>query len=183
MFFFFFHWPRLCLAGFINGIFNIYLAFMTVSSWFPRFKNTPPGNTNKHDSSNSSTSRLFFPRSTKSPLKQYGFSGDGRPFWNGEKLRQVVWSGNEWLLVQFWNGKCGGKMSLKNKLTLWKTTNKSSNFPCKSPQMVTCLDIAVDAWFKFGRRLSRAVASFSIPATYLACSRLYCDAGEMKKER
>lgn len=59
-------------------------------------------------------------------------------------------------------------------LTLWNTTNKSSSFPCKSPQMVTCFDMAVDAWFKLGKRFSRIVASFSIPATYFAWRRLYC---------
>lgn len=58
-------------------------------------------------------------------------------------------------------------------LTLWNTTNKSSSFPCKSPHMVTCFDIAVDAWFKLGKRFSRIVASFNIPATYFACKRLY----------
>lgn len=59
-------------------------------------------------------------------------------------------------------------------LTLWNTTSKSSSFPCKSPQMVTCLLIAVEAWFRFGRRFSRIVASFKMPATYFACRRLYC---------
>lgn len=62
-------------------------------------------------------------------------------------------------------------------LTLWNTTSKSSSFPCKSPQMVTCLDIAVLAWFKFGKRFSRIVASFRMPATYFACRRLYCIGG------
>lgn len=57
-----------------------YLAFITVSSWFPRFKYTPPGNTKRQDSNSNNTSRLFLPRSTKSPLKTYGFSGDGKPF-------------------------------------------------------------------------------------------------------
>lgn len=63
-----------------NRIVN--LAFITVSSWFPLFKYTPPGNTRRHDSSSNKTSKLFFPRSTKSPLNTYGFSGDGSPFWN-----------------------------------------------------------------------------------------------------
>lgn len=66
------------------------------------------------------------------------------------------------------------EFNARTELTLWNTTSKSSSFPCKSPQMVTCLDMAVEAWFKFGERFSRAVASFRMPATYLACNRLYC---------
>lgn len=67
-----------------------HLAFITVSSWLPRFKKTPPGNTSRQLSSSSSTSKLFLPRSTKSPLKTYGFSGDGSPFW---KIRNGWWRG------------------------------------------------------------------------------------------
>lgn len=68
-------------------------------------------------------------------------------------------------------------------LTLWNTTNKSSSFPCKSPQMVTCFDMAVDAWFKLGKRFSRIVASFNIPATYFACRRLYCVLYQQQRQR
>lgn len=62
----------LCMFG--------YLVFMTWSSWLPRFRNTPSGNTSNTASRSRSTSSPFLPRSTKSPLNTYGFSADGSPF-------------------------------------------------------------------------------------------------------
>lgn len=55
--------------------------------------------------------------------------------------------------------------------TLWKITKRSSIFPWRSPQMVTCLLTLVEAWFKLGSRLSAAAASFKMAATYRAWSR------------
>jgi len=56
-------------------------------------------------------------------------------------------------------------------VTLWNITSRSSNFPCRSPQIVICFDMAVEAWFKFGNLLSCMADSFKIPATYFACRR------------
>uniref|UniRef100_A0A182TLJ3 Uncharacterized protein n=1 Tax=Anopheles melas TaxID=34690 RepID=A0A182TLJ3_9DIPT len=71
----------LCLYFWCTSRMKPYRAFITVSSWLPRLRNTPPGNTRNVQSSSSSTSSPFLPRSTKSPLNTYGFSGDGSPFW------------------------------------------------------------------------------------------------------
>lgn len=59
-----------------------------------------------------------------------------------------------------------------NIFTLWKTTSKSSSLPCRSPQIVACFEIAVDTWFRFGKRFNRYAASLNMLATYLACRRL-----------
>lgn len=72
---------RMTLKRFTN------LEFIMRSSWLPRFKNTPPGKANIQDSSKRNTSRPFLPRSTKSPLNMYGFSGDGSPFYKYQDLR------------------------------------------------------------------------------------------------
>lgn len=67
-----------------------YLAFMIWSSWLPRLRNTPPGNTSRQASRSRNTSSPFFPRSTKSPLNTYGFSVEGRPFLNIPKTYQRI---------------------------------------------------------------------------------------------
>jgi len=59
-------------------------------------------------------------------------------------------------------------------VTLWNITSRSSNFPCRSPQIVICFDMAVEAWLKFGNLLSCMADSFKIPATYFACRRCCC---------
>ena len=57
---------------------------------------------------------------------------------------------------------------------MWNITSRSSSFPCRSPQIVICFDMAVEAWLKFGNLLSCMADSFNIPATYFACRRCCC---------
>lgn len=58
-----------------------YLRLTMWSSWFPLFRWTWLGYTSRKPNRMSRISKEFLPRSTKSPLKTYGFSEDGKPFW------------------------------------------------------------------------------------------------------
>ena len=59
-----------------------YLIFIMWSSWFPLLMYISFGYNKKLANKMTTISIELFPLSTKSPLKIYGLSTEGRPFWN-----------------------------------------------------------------------------------------------------
>lgn len=131
----------------INSLTKPYLKFIMWSSWFPRFKATAVGFNINNDNKIVKTSMLCPPLSTKSPLNTYGLSIDGNPFCK----------------------KKNSNFKTCHLLTLYKIMDKSSNFPCKSPQTVTCLDKEVDKWTIVGNVFNNFLASWRIISKKWGC--------------
>lgn len=66
---------------------TMYLRFTIWSSWFPLLRWTSLGYTSWKANRISRISMESFPRSTKSPLKTYGVSNDGKPFWRKIRVK------------------------------------------------------------------------------------------------
>ena len=69
-------------TDFNQNIVDIYLIFIMWSSWFPLLMYISFGYNKKLANKMTTISIELFPLSTKSPLKIYGLSTEGRPFWN-----------------------------------------------------------------------------------------------------